>query len=71
MIKLRDHYFIAWLKVVKERDIFISEDGIYVDINKKEYDEISQEYSDTLKPVLKEIRKMVKELASLTANKKV
>lgn len=69
MIKLRDHYFIAWLKVVKEKEIFMSEDGIYVDINKSEYKEISQEYSDTLKPVLKEIRKIVKELASFTANK--
>lgn len=67
MIKLRDHYFIAWLKVVKGKEIFLSKDGIYVNINKSEYRDALEEYDASLKPVLKEVRKIVKELASFSS----
>lgn len=66
MIKLRDHYFISWLKVVKNINVHIHENVIYVDMSPKEYTEYLEEYNNTLKPLLKEIRKSVKELASLT-----
>jgi len=70
MIKLRDHYFIAWLKVSKNYSVTMSEKGIFVDINNKEYKEALDEYNDTMKPMLKEIRKFVKELATFTSNQK-
>ena len=66
MIKLRDHYFIAWLKVFKNYNIIFN-DGILVNMTPKEYTQALEEYDATLKPLLKEIRKTVKELAQYTA----
>ena len=64
MILLRDHYFIAWLKVVKNYNVIRKKDKIFIDINKTEYDEALDEYNATMKPIMKEIRCLVKELAS-------
>lgn len=64
MIKLRDHYFISWLKVVKNKEIIIDNklSSILVDITSNELSTYLKEYNNTLKPILKEIRKNVKEL---------
>jgi hypothetical protein len=70
MIKLRDHYFIAWLKIIKKRSFEITDNGIFVDINNCEYKELLDEYSASMKPLLKEIRSIVKELATFTSNQK-
>lgn len=68
MIRLRDHYFVAWLNVVKKYKVYYKENGIYIDINKTEYDEALLEYKQTLKPILKEIRSVVKELSRFSSN---
>lgn len=68
MILLRDHYFIAWLKVVKKYDIVLLNGKIFININKSEYDEALNEYKNTMKPIMKEIRSLVKELANYSPN---
>jgi hypothetical protein len=68
MILLRDHYFIAWLKIVKKYDVVFSDGKIFIDINKIEYNEALIEYNNTMKPVMKEIRSLVKELANYSTN---
>jgi len=66
MIKLRDHYFIAWLVVNKNIQYKISDSSdIMVDINSQEYTEFKTEYEMTDKPLLVKIRKVVKELNRL------
>ena len=71
MVKLRDHYFIAWLKTVKKYEISLTESGIYVNMTNAEYTEALAEYKSTLKPILKEIRHIVKELSIFTSNSKI
>ncbi len=68
MIKLRDHYFIAWLKVVKDFEVIFAEGSVFVDMSPQDYTLTLIEYDQTLKPLLKEIRKTVKELAQYTSN---
>lgn len=68
MIRLRDHYFVSWLKVVKQREIHIIDSDIYVSINNLEYNDLLKEYESTLKPVLKQIRKFVRELKQQSSN---
>jgi DNA-binding cell septation regulator SpoVG len=68
MIKLRDHYFIAWLKVVKDKEIIINDDGVFVNVASSVFKDIQEEYNKTAKPVFKEVRKLVKQL-SASANK--
>jgi DNA-binding cell septation regulator SpoVG len=70
MIKLNDHYFIAWLKIVKGYPIVKKAEGIYVEMTPENYSKGLTEYENTHKPVLKEIRKVVKELASFTSKHK-
>jgi len=70
MIKLNDHYFIAWLKVVKNYDFTIVNNAVYVDMSSLEYSESLKEYQETDKHVLKEVRKVVKLLAALTSKSK-
>jgi len=67
MIKLRDHYFIAWLRVLKKYEIEFNDGAVFVDMSSKEYTQALQEYDETLKPLFKEVRKTVKELAQYTA----
>jgi hypothetical protein len=68
-VRLRDHYFIAWLKVVKEKEIFIDENlNINIDITPGELKSLMEEYKTTLKPLLQGIRLTVKEL-NLTTTK--
>ena len=67
MIKLNDHYFIAWLKVVKHYEFSVVNNVIMVNMTPREYTEAKNEYENTHKPVLKEIRKVVKTLATLTS----
>lgn len=69
MVKLRDHYFIAWLKVVKNKDFSVDPAlNIYVDITSDELKVFSEEYKSTLKPLLQEIRNTVKHLNNLITN---
>lgn len=70
MIKINDHYFIAWLKTIKEYNFEKRSSGIYVDMTKEQYTLALKEYKETYKPILKEIRKVVKELATFTSNNK-
>ena len=65
MIKLNDHYFIAWLKVVKGYSVDLESSNIAVDMTPAEYTAGLEEYNSTAKPVLKEVRTMVKTLAGL------
>ncbi len=67
MIKLNDHYFIAWLKVIKNYDFAILNNKVYVYMTPAQYGDALIEYNITHKPVLKEIRQVVKTLASLTS----
>lgn len=67
MIKLNDHYFIAWLKAVKGYSFTISNGSIYVDMTSSQYSDALIEYQERYKPILKEIRKTVKVLAALTS----
>lgn len=67
MIKLNDHYFIAWLKVVKQYEFTVTNGVVMVKMTPREYTEAKNEYTSTHKPVLKEIRKVVKTLAALTS----
>jgi hypothetical protein len=67
-IKLNDHYFIAWLNVVKKKDYDIKNGKITVDMTSKEYGDFLEEYKNSHKPVLVKIRKVVKELNILTSN---
>ena len=66
MIRLRDHYFIAWLKVFKGYKVIFSKNGVLVNINKNEYEKVQKEYETSLKPLLKEVRKTVKKLSELS-----
>jgi hypothetical protein len=70
MIRLRDHYFIAWLKVFKGYKVIFSKNGVLVNINKNEYEMVRKEYESSLKPLFKEIRQLVKELAEFSSNSK-
>lgn len=67
MTKLNDHYFIAWLKVKKKYNFTIVDRKVVVDMTDKEYTELKAEYEKTDKPLLKEIRQVVKELVFLTS----
>jgi hypothetical protein len=65
MIKLRDHYFIAWLNVVKDIHYSINNNnnGVLVDMSRDEYTKYLEEYKSSIQPVLKKIRVVVKELS--------
>ena len=67
MIKLNDHYFVAWLKVVKGYTVDVNNAQVYVAMTPQQYTDALEEYTATHKPVLSEIRKVVKLLASLTS----
>lgn len=67
MEKINDHYFIAWLKVKKNFDFTIIDNKVMVDMSPEEYTVAKAEYENGLKPVLKQIRVIVKELALLTS----
>jgi len=67
MIRLNDHYFISWLMVVKKYEIKISDKKIYVNMTSQQYTDALDEYKSNCGPVMKEIRKNVKRLASLTS----
>ena len=62
MVKLNDHYFVAWLKV-KGYEVVASGEGIYVKIDRKDVASELKEY-EKIKPLLKEIRSTVKVLAA-------
>lgn len=64
-IRLRDHYFIAWLNVVKGKAYKIVGNDIFVDMNKDDYTVYLDEYRKDAQPVLKRIRSVVKELCTL------
>lgn len=64
---LRDHYFISWLKVAKGYSVILSNGKIFIDINKSEYDDALLEYERDMKPVLKEIRRSVKQLSAYSS----
>ena len=64
---LRDHYFISWLKVTKGYSVILSNGKIFIDINKSEYDDALLEYERDMKPVLKEIRRSVKQLSAYSS----
>ena len=67
MIKLNDHYFIAWLNIVKKIDFVVINNSVNVFMSSEEYSEYLREYKLTLKPLLKEIRSTVKALNNLTS----
>lgn len=67
MVKLNDHYFIAWLKIKKGYNFTIDNGKIMVDMSGIEYTELKTEYEATDKPLLREVRLVVKELLSLTS----
>lgn len=66
-IKLNDHYFIAWLNIVKEINYQVEDNKILVDMTSNEYTMYLEEYKETHKPTLSKIRKIVKELNILTS----
>lgn len=63
MIKLRDHYFIAWLNVVKDIRYCLNNNEVLVDMGREEYTRYLEEYKSSIQPVLKKIRVVVKELS--------
>ena len=63
MIKLRDHYFIAWLNVVKDIHYSINNNEVLVDMSRDEYTKYLEEYKSGIQPVLKKIRVVVKGLS--------
>ena len=70
MKKINDHYFAAWLIVVKKCDyetkIINTKDdfkNIFVKISNEEYFNLQKEYKDTVKCVFSRVRKFVKELS--------
>ncbi len=67
MIKLNDHYFIAWLNIVKGYEFVIGRNQISVYMTPAQYTQAKEEYELGHKPILKEIRRTVKLLASLTS----
>ena len=67
MEKINDHYFIAWLKVKKNYDFTIVDNKVMVDMSPEEYTAAKLEYEQGLKPILKQIRVVVKQLALLTS----
>jgi hypothetical protein len=67
LIKLNDHYFIAWLNIVKKIDFVVINNSVNVFMSSEEYSEYLREYKLTLKPLLKEIRSTVKALNNLTS----
>ena len=67
MIKLNDHYFIAWLKIKKSYGIIVTNNSILVEMTPNQYTTALQEYESTDKSLLKEIRRLVKELNTLTS----
>jgi len=68
LIKLNDHYFIAWLNVVKGYKVEVKKEGIYVHMTPQSYSIALSEYSESYKPILKEIRAFIKKLNHLTRN---
>lgn len=63
MIILRDHYFVAWLNVTKNISYNINNNNeIQVNMTRNEYTTYLDEYKNDLKPVLKKIRFIVREL---------
>ena len=67
MIKLNDHYFIAWLNIVKGYEFVVGQNGVSVYMTPAQYTQAKEEYENSYKPILKEIRRTVKLLASLTS----
>lgn len=59
MKKIRDHYFAAWLKAVKNLEYNVGENCLEFNISSKEYNLLYEEYK-LIQPVLKEIRNTVK-----------
>lgn len=63
MVKLRDHYFISWLAVMKGISYNINKyNEIEVDMTPQEYSAHLDEYKQGMKPVLSKIRELVREL---------
>mgnify|MGYP006883188379 CR=1 FL=1 len=70
MVKLNDHYFISWLSVVKKYEFVVEDEKVFVYMSPTQYTEALYEYNKSYKPILKEIRKVVKLLAALTSKSK-
>ena len=70
MVKLNDHYFIAWLHTVKGYEFVVGENGVSVYMTPAQYTEAKEEYESGYKPILKQIRRTVRLLASLTSKPK-
>jgi len=67
LIKLRDHYFISWLKAVKNINYTIdSQLNILVNISSEELKQFQEEYNSTLKSTFQSVRSLIKELNILT-----
>lgn len=66
MIKLNDHYFVSWLNSVKNIKYNIMDKKIYVNISSDDYNKYLHEYNVTMKPILRNIRKIIRELNSDT-----
>jgi hypothetical protein len=61
MIKLRDHYFIAWLNVVKDIHYSINNNnGVLVDMSRDEYTKYLEEYKSSIQPVQKRFALLLK-----------
>jgi hypothetical protein len=60
--KINDHNFVAWLKIVKGVEYEATIKGILVNISPSEYYLFQKEYENTHKPLLQEIRALVKKL---------
>lgn len=69
-INLNDHYFVAWINVTYDKNYYINDGKIYVEMTPSEYGAYLEEYKETYKPVLAKIRKVVKELNGLTSKTK-
>lgn len=67
MVKLRDHYFIAWLTTRGYEYTVNSKNEVLVNMSQDDYAKLKDEYNKDLKPVLKEVRKTVKILNTLTS----
>lgn len=67
MVRINDHYFVAWLKIKKNFNFTIVDNKVMVDMSPLEYSEAKIEYEQGLKPVLKQIREIVKQLAAVTS----
>jgi len=67
MVRIRDHYFVAWLNVTKNVNYTVKENYVLIHINDKEYSEYLEEYKQDMKPVLKKIRSLVKEMNTINS----